>query len=296
MSTTNPELSTYLTHLTHLTPLSPFSLPPTDRTCPICYEPYLPYAVLSPHPSNPQIHPEGEYPVRVRSLHPHTQCRHVFGSKCIEAHLRSQGPWCTRCPTCREEWFDWPEDARWGDEERGREGVRMQLPRLREIDVVGDEGVRRGEVYAYPHVTRVYAVREVEQLDGRALVPGQGAGGGGVMTEEDGLASWSSTEDVHERRGERTTTSNADASGLGNRGRIDRTIGFLERMLRNADVRDGDAEVAERVVALEVAAESLWGKVVTRREDVQEESVVDDTPRPGQISVVQMRQVEQTGQ
>jgi hypothetical protein len=92
---TEQEIASYISQIR---PLPLFALPPNDHECPICLEPYT-------------LH---ECPVKVQSLHPRTRCQHVFGRDCIEKHFRSGGPWRTRCPMCKEEWFD---DETWGTED-----------------------------------------------------------------------------------------------------------------------------------------------------------------------------------
>src|SRR3954471_682834 len=104
---TESEISTYISHIA---PVLPSSLPSSSRECPLCFEPY---ASSSSSSSN-----LGEHPVFVLSQHPKPACRHIFGHRCIEKHFRSGGPWCTKCPVCREEWFahnhaEW--DGHWTD-------------------------------------------------------------------------------------------------------------------------------------------------------------------------------------
>lgn len=67
-------------------------LPPDQKSCPVCQDPYL---------SQPLV----ERPVRINSLHPNSTCRHLFGYRCIEMHIRAGEPWSVRCPICREDWF-----------------------------------------------------------------------------------------------------------------------------------------------------------------------------------------------
>lgn len=87
------------------TPLPLLLIAPSDRECSICLEPYI-------EPSQrafAQEGQEGEWAVRVELVAEvcglRRCCGHVMGKQCLEAHLRSSGPWKRRCPLCREVWF-----------------------------------------------------------------------------------------------------------------------------------------------------------------------------------------------
>jgi hypothetical protein len=76
----------------------------SDRTCPICQDPY------------PEFDYDGsqDYPVSPWLRRPGLTCEHIFGRICIEEHIRSGQSYSMRCPICREQWFgSWqasPED------------------------------------------------------------------------------------------------------------------------------------------------------------------------------------------
>ena len=80
-------------YLSHLIPVPLYDVPERDRICTLCYEAF------------PPLEEGGDYPVRVRSTHANSACRHVFGRTCIEEHLSSGRGYSTRCPICRESWF-----------------------------------------------------------------------------------------------------------------------------------------------------------------------------------------------
>ena len=80
--------------LSHLIPVPLPNVPESDRICTLCYE------------ALPPLEEGGDYPVRVRSTHANSTCRHVFGRMCIEEHLSNGRGYSRRCPICRESWFD----------------------------------------------------------------------------------------------------------------------------------------------------------------------------------------------
>lgn len=87
------------------TPLPLVLIPPNDRVCSICLEPYI-------EPSQPaatQQDQQGEWAVRVELVAETSGlrrcCGHIIGKQCLEAHIRSSGPWKRRCPLCRALWF-----------------------------------------------------------------------------------------------------------------------------------------------------------------------------------------------
>ncbi|KAI4653275.1 hypothetical protein J4E93_001037 [Alternaria ventricosa] len=90
-------------YLSHLIPVPLNDLSESDRICTLCYEAF------------PPLEEGGDYPVRVRSTHANSTCRHVFGRTCIEEHLSSGRGYSRRCPICRESWFGDAEDE--ADEE-----------------------------------------------------------------------------------------------------------------------------------------------------------------------------------
>lgn len=140
----NFQISNFLTNNTVPIPLSSL----TDPNCPICL-------VAFDAPPTTHVHPDHldglpDYAVRIYNRSP---CFHVFGRRCLEAHIRSGTPWSHTCPLCRAEWFPAPhsgrrealiniESALMGlarvdvrDEEIGREvaNVERALLRVREV-------------------------------------------------------------------------------------------------------------------------------------------------------------------
>jgi hypothetical protein len=88
-----------------ITPLPLSQLAADDRTCIICYGPYI----ESPSPGCIRNHHAGEWAVRIDMIAESSSlrrgCRHVMGEQCLAAHLRSPGRWKKRCPICRSVWF-----------------------------------------------------------------------------------------------------------------------------------------------------------------------------------------------
>ncbi|KAF2260396.1 hypothetical protein CC78DRAFT_571208 [Lojkania enalia] len=90
------------------TPLTVASLDPSSRECPICSEPYGEY---QPNTANIISNYEvQEWAVRVDLCATPAGgarlCSHVFGRRCLEHHLRSNGAWHNKCPICRAPWFE----------------------------------------------------------------------------------------------------------------------------------------------------------------------------------------------
>ncbi|KAJ8112563.1 hypothetical protein OPT61_g5095 [Boeremia exigua] len=87
------------------TPLPLVLLPPSDRECSICLEPYI-------EPDSAQQSQGREWAVRVELVAEVSGlrrcCGHIIGRQCLEAHLRSSGPWKRHCPFCRDPWFREP--------------------------------------------------------------------------------------------------------------------------------------------------------------------------------------------
>ncbi|KAF1949956.1 hypothetical protein CC80DRAFT_554857 [Byssothecium circinans] len=131
-----PVLQNFLTHHTHALPLS--SLPeddPLSLQCPICHNPYSAQDPSYLHPLSPisLSDPEGtEYPVQVKDR---GTCRHIFGRRCIERHIRADQPWSHSCPLCRVEWF--PPSVR--SRTRAVVEVERALNALSRIESLDDE-------------------------------------------------------------------------------------------------------------------------------------------------------------
>ncbi|KAF2110520.1 hypothetical protein BDV96DRAFT_202837 [Lophiotrema nucula] len=89
------------------TPLEVGKIDPYSRDCPICNEPYGTYSKAIDLSSNDDLL---EWPVRVDlCATPDSRtrlCGHIFGRRCLEKHLKAQGPWHSKCPMCRMTWFE----------------------------------------------------------------------------------------------------------------------------------------------------------------------------------------------
>lgn len=87
------------------TPLFLTSIAPANRSCSICLEPFI----EPPSPGSTREDQEGEWAVRVDLVAEVSAlkkcCGHILGKRCLEAHLRSPGPWRKQCPLCRDVWF-----------------------------------------------------------------------------------------------------------------------------------------------------------------------------------------------
>jgi len=106
--------------LSHLIPVPLYDVPERDRICTLCYEAF------------PPLEEGGDYPVRVRSTHANSTCRHVFGRMCIEEHLSSGRGYSKRCPMCRESWFGDDEGDALGDvDEESEESAVARAHRQR---------------------------------------------------------------------------------------------------------------------------------------------------------------------
>lgn len=92
------------------TPLSLESLDPDSRKCPICKEPYAEYQASSTESDKDAL----EWAIRVDMLAAidgqRRCCGHVFGKRCLQAHIKSPTPWHNKCPLCRSTWFTQPGD------------------------------------------------------------------------------------------------------------------------------------------------------------------------------------------
>jgi hypothetical protein len=153
------QVSHFLTSNT--VPIHLASLPtscPTERECPICHNAYV-------DPPGDYVHPdvgdnEVDYAVQVQNR---GTCEHVFGRRCIKAHIRGGNPWSHTCPLCRAEWFPAPSGGR-GQVLGQVEVALTRLARL-EAEVEADETSRRQFAEVDAALRRI---REI--LDGRRWI------------------------------------------------------------------------------------------------------------------------------
>ncbi|KAF1973104.1 hypothetical protein BU23DRAFT_554636 [Bimuria novae-zelandiae CBS 107.79] len=86
------------------TPIHLECLAPDSRTCPICSEPYI-----EPQNTRPSPEDNEEWAMRVDMSATNQGsmkcCRHIFGRRCLEKHIKSCGPWHNKCPLCRQKWW-----------------------------------------------------------------------------------------------------------------------------------------------------------------------------------------------
>lgn len=102
------QIANFLTTNTRPLSLSDPSLKDnTDTDCSICHIAYA-------NPPQNYVHPdlpdgEKEYAVEIQNR---GTCKHIFGRRCLEQHIRSGNPWSHTCPLCRTEWFSAPNSGR----------------------------------------------------------------------------------------------------------------------------------------------------------------------------------------
>jgi hypothetical protein len=102
------QISNFLSR--HTSSLPVYSLPndsPHDQQCPICH-------IFYADPPRNYIHPEcpagvPEYACQIRNVN---GCKHIFGRRCLERHIRGNLPWSHTCPMCRQEWLPAPNRGR----------------------------------------------------------------------------------------------------------------------------------------------------------------------------------------
>ncbi|KAJ4984821.1 SET domain-containing protein [Stagonosporopsis vannaccii] len=79
----------------------------TNTECFICHTPYADPPQNYVHPDLPDG--DEEYAVQIQNR---SECKHIFGRRCLEQHIRGGNPWSHTCPLCRTEWFPAPNSAR----------------------------------------------------------------------------------------------------------------------------------------------------------------------------------------
>jgi hypothetical protein len=105
-----------------------------DMECPICHVPYASPPQTSMHPNLPSD--EEEYAVKIQNK---AECKHSFGRRCLEDHIRGGNPWSHTCPFCRTEWLPAPNDAR----EDARKEVEWERVFTLLADAEQAQGLRR---------------------------------------------------------------------------------------------------------------------------------------------------------
>jgi len=253
-------------YLSHLIPVPLYDVPERDRTCTLCYEAF------------PPLEEGGDYPVRVRSTHASSACRHVFGRTCIEEHLSSGRAYSTRCPICRESWFgdteaealrgveDEPEESAVARAHRQRSRFRAPgaTPEDRRMELIfGLENTSEQDrqrffaslgqhLPAMPQAALEQIIQAIADDEARLRLADRAAHPGADMSQ--GM-----------RRGSATLPS---------AGRMMRTMGFLEQLHRTKEVMTDSSDIAERMGDVERAVDALW------------RGVDDDRRRRGNIRFV----------
>ncbi|XPS71787.1 hypothetical protein M3J09_003964 [Ascochyta lentis] len=101
------QIANFLTTNTTALQLTQLSAAGVESECSICHNSYADPPQNYVHPDLPEG--EDEYPVQIRNR---GSCKHVFGRRCLEHHIRGGNPWSHTCPMCRTEWFPAPNAAR----------------------------------------------------------------------------------------------------------------------------------------------------------------------------------------
>lgn len=281
---TRAEIQLYLSRLRRVPDLS--TLP--DPVCPICFERYAPESTTRMDEGRP------EYAVRVLSLNPVTACTHAFGRHCIEQHFRSGGPWCTKCPTCRENWF--PDSDASSSNDRTRQAadgvafVRMQIPRaVRAVSAMGQVG-ETNDAWIDVVVPRSDVVVNVgvvaAEVDAQSTLSDDRSPWDSLQPErEEGAQTHAAPPNIQSRGGTGTTR-------LSSRQAISNAVVYLERSLLTAAVDEENEELRRAVEDVSRASQSLW----FRLEEMARERENSDAPQPTPVrSSVQATRQESLG-
>ncbi|KAF2658546.1 hypothetical protein K491DRAFT_713485 [Lophiostoma macrostomum CBS 122681] len=205
------------------------SLPSNEVECPICM-----YAFIT------------EYPVRVSTSHPDSKCKHIFGNACIEKHIRSGGSRSTKCPVCREKWFHSGTE----EEEDIEMSVRHAIDDEEEGGWASEGGAQWGDLED-GDIVRVPIPRRVRVRVGIV----EASRSGGLGHGEDGHMA----EGVHGRQGQYDVQN---AQGLSNRGKVNQSVGFLERLLMTSEIDEDATGIIDRDVDnLQRAIAQLWSSL-----------------------------------
>jgi hypothetical protein len=217
--------------LTHLIPVPLVDVPESDRVCTLCHEPF------------PALVEGGDYPVRVRPIHPNSTCQHVFGRLCIEQHLSSGRGYSRRCPICREHWFggaegDEPEGASGGVEgsaiatahrQRGRFRTPGETPEDRRLELLfGLEGANerdRQQFFAALDRTLLHTVAAEANVQATSHPPRA------LANTDDRLSG------VHARESDRAGSLEADEQQGNRRGSAEEEDEEMERRMLQAELR-----------------------------------------------------------
>lgn len=143
-----PRLSKATPFLLFTTPLFLRSLPSDSHHCPICTDPYTEYDSNAPDPdlnADTNSAPTAEWAVQIdisaTAQRSTRLCGHIFGSRCLQIHLKSKGAWRNKCPLCRCVWF--PETAAPPSEITSERVPWLERARMRRSLQIGSRG--RGE-------------------------------------------------------------------------------------------------------------------------------------------------------
>jgi len=251
-------------YLSHLIPVPLLDVPESDRICTLCYEPF-------PAPED-----AGDYPVRVRSTHANSTCRHVFGRTCIEEHLSSGRGYSRRCPICRENWFgdaeaEAPGSVHEEPEESAAasflEGSRFRAPRVglrdRRIELIfGLENTSEQDVQRFfEHIGE--ALRAIPSAEANA----QAAIDQTVQAIADAEESLRVIRDVE---ADRAAPPAVDMSQGMRRGSAEEEDEEMARRIMQAELRQARPAVDD--AALHPAAATAVTPVAVSREDDERSS------------------------
>jgi len=213
--------------LSTLRRVPPASINADNLECPICTN------IYSFSPGSIQ------HAVRVRAQGPNEGCEHTFCRRCIEDLFRSGHVWSTRCPICRQQWFNpSPEDI----EDASWEDLRVFMERF---GAGGDQNIS----HQIPPPT--------------------------VWGDDDAPEPVPMFDAPEVVRGPRVVSSNAPSDHTGesartfsHRGRLLRSTAFLQYMLSEYDIdAESDERVAYRVQRLERTVERLWLRLEHGRQE-----------------------------
>jgi hypothetical protein len=186
-----------------------------------------------------------EHAVRVQPRAPYTGCHHMFCRRCIEELFRSGHVWGTRCSECRQQWFDPnPEEV---------EAVQWEDLRLF-LELFG-AGLHRDVWREAPQLPLTNGHDAPEPVPVVELL--------GIVQEPGRPPSEAVIEEAENH-----------VRGFSDRGRLERSIAFLQHILAAYDINAvGDGRSRFEVQRVERAIERLYEGLEISR--------VRGTPRQG---------------